>query len=900
MRILALASLCLVVPSVLAQEQSPFPPLTSKALFDRFQETQGGDWVIKWHPATGTPGTIYGTGLQIAGWGKNSLEEGRRHANRLLVEQAELLGLGTSTFREVIGARMGRTWSFTFDQFFQGIPVLEGRVDARINMAGVVAMIGSRAWPIPATFNTTPAIHAQLAQATAWNALGGEPNGNAPAPRLVIWGDIASPQLAPFYLAWEVAVHEINAGDTGKFGRYLIDAQTGRVLHFQNDKHDCGLGGCKVKSIEAQVDGPSVTLIEAPSVVEDSVVEDTVVEVSYAPIPTTVTVMAWTRTGADASSALQNIPFPGLEVSVPGLGTQVTDDFGEFVIDINSAVSITISGLNGRHHAQVNGASAPTGNVTVQPGVNATIQLLSAGASTAQAAHTTASYWTDRSNEWARSILGNSSQMNTASNIGINVNVNNTCNATYGGNNTNFYQAGGGCSNTAFSTVVAHEWGHGLDDRYGGIANSNAEGLSEGWGDIIGMYQVDSPILGSGFQSPGVGIRNGNNNRVWPYSSGSPHGAGEVWMGWAWRFREALRSSLGSTAAIQISEDIVLGSIVADATTRQGAVLEVFLADDDDGNLLNGTPHYQELESASIQKGIPYPEVPAFAAFGEGCESSIPAPAVTCPELNANGGTLSNTLRDNDYCYRVVNSTTYEVTGFDIFSGTTGSSITVPAHIYLESNGAPQANPVASTSVVVGSTPGFYMATFAQPVLVTGTYYLGFNTSSNNVYLSTLTSGTTGVGFWRDPANGTPNWTQSGLIVRPSWRVACQNASNFLVPSISAIGTPEVGMTYQPQVTDAPPSTIALLVSGLSDQTHQGQPLPLAIPGAPGCDLLVSADIVTAATTNAAGVASSPIAVPNQPALVGLEVFHQWYVWDQPANGFGFVSSDGGRALILN
>jgi len=57
-------------------------------------------------------------------------------------------------------------------------------------------------------------------------------------------------------------------------------------------------------------------------------------------------------------------------------------------------------------------------------------------------------------------------------------------------------------------TTYAHEWGHGLDDRYGGISQIN--GLSEGWGDILGLYLADSPILGSGFQTAGVALRRGH------------------------------------------------------------------------------------------------------------------------------------------------------------------------------------------------------------------------------------------------------------------------------------------------------------------------------------------------------------------------------------------------------
>jgi hypothetical protein len=215
----------------------------------------------------------------------------------------------------------------------------------------------------------------------------------------------------------------------------------------------------------------------------------------------------------------------------------------------------------------------------------------------------------DTTNEYGRSLLGNSTQLATISNIAVTVNIASTCNAFYTNNTINFYQAGGGCANTAFSTVVAHEWGHGIDAQYGGIFNTNAEGLSEGWGDIWGMYQVDSPLLGSGFQTAGVALRRGDNTFVYPYSGSSPHAAGHVWMGFAWTLRQNLRTAYGTAQAIAISNDIVIGSIVANATTRIDAVREVFIADDNDGNLLNGTPNYAQLSAAAITKGIPYPEI---------------------------------------------------------------------------------------------------------------------------------------------------------------------------------------------------------------------------------------------------------------------------------------------------
>ncbi|MBX3464730.1 MAG: hypothetical protein KF830_16290 [Planctomycetes bacterium] len=589
--------------SLAAQEPGAGADRSPKEAFAALQAAADGQWLVQWHPATGTPSAIYGPGLPLDDWRENSLDEARRQAQRLLAEHKDLLGLGTSQWREEIGARMGRTWSLTFAQHFRGLPVVGGRADLRINMRGVLAMFGSRAWPIPADFDVTPTLGGEVATAIAWDHLRTTPaGGGAAAPRLCIWGDVQAPQLAPVFLAWEVPIDAMGPNGDGAYGRCYIDARTGAVLRYENDRHECGFVGCTVgtHARRAAAAAPALEAITAAPTAAG--------EALPLPVPTTVTVLAWTRTGNDAFSALVNTPLRGLIVSVPGLGNRTTDQNGQFSIDIAAPVTISLTQLNGTHFAPIAGSDAPSASVTVQPGVDATLQLLSAGATTNEAAHTTTAYWVDRVNVWARSILGNTSQLNTASNITPTVNWNSTCNATYGGNAMRFYLAGGGCSNTAFSTVIAHEWGHGLDDRYGGITNVTGDGLSEGWGDIIGMYLVDSNLLGSGFQSPGSPLRNGVNSRTYPQTGQSVHTAGQVWMGFAWDLRTRLRTAFGTPQAIAISNDIVIGSIVADAENQVDAVREVFVADDDDGNLLNGTPHYAQLSGAAIAKNLPYPQ----------------------------------------------------------------------------------------------------------------------------------------------------------------------------------------------------------------------------------------------------------------------------------------------------
>jgi hypothetical protein len=557
----------------------------------------GGSWRIEWCAATGTPKAIWGSGIALDDWRENTLAEARRHAHQLLRDRAALLKLGDSEFREAYSGRMSRTWTFTFEQYYRGLRVIGGRADVRVHMVGRVPMFGSTAWQIPAGFDIGPKLDGDTAHAIAWQTLGSAPTGvrqPAPvaAPRLVIWGDVEASEPSAVHLAWEVAVSNVAADGSGPVGRYYVDARTGAVLRFVSDKHECGFADCgHTTSANTATATSGAAAVSAP------------------PVLTTVTVRGWTRTGNDGFSALVNVPLPGLQLTVPGIGAVTTDNNGQFTININSSVNIAVGALDGRHHSPISGGSAPSGNFTVNPGVATTIQLLTSGATFDQAAHTTTSWWTDKTNEWCRGILGNSPELAIADNVAVTVNIGSTCNAYYTGNSINFYSAGGGCNNTAFSTVVAHEWGHGIDDRYGGISQVN--GLSEGWGDILGLYQADSPILGSGFQTTGVGIRDGNNNRQYPSGSGV-HAQGESWMGFAWKLRDRLAITFGNRpAAIALTDDIVVSTLAANATNQQDAVREVFVADDDDGNLANGTPNSADLIWACNQHSLPYPGLPS-------------------------------------------------------------------------------------------------------------------------------------------------------------------------------------------------------------------------------------------------------------------------------------------------
>ncbi len=176
-----------------------------------------------------------------------------------------------------------------------------------------------------------------------------------------------------------------------------------------------------------------------------------------------------------------------------------------------------------------------------------------------------------------------------------------------------------------------------------------------------------------------------------------------------------------------------------------------------------------------------------------------------------------------------------------------------------------------------------------------GTFYLGFDSSSQNVLISTLTSGAAGTGYWRD--NATPNWTISGIVQRPSWRVSCSGPAQFSTPSLNNSGAPILGASYNVLLSDAVALSAAFVLTGLTDTAYQGTPLPAPIPGAPGCDIYAAPEVTQLILTSGIGTAASLFHVPNDPGFVGVDLFHQWAILDA-VNPVGIVVSDAGQASI--
>lgn len=184
-----------------------------------------------------------------------------------------------------------------------------------------------------------------------------------------------------------------------------------------------------------------------------------------------------------------------------------------------------------------------------------------------------------------------------------NTNITSTCNAFYDGVSINFYREGGGCVNTAYSTVVYHEYGHKIVDDGASFPSGD---YHEGMADCVSMILADDPVVGEGFSGPGTNVRSGINNRTYP-CGGAVHFCGQVMSGSVWDTRDALEQT-EPTQYLDIIQSLTINQIaIHSGGIDPGITIDFLTLDDDDANLDNGTPHYDEINLGFGNHGMPAP-----------------------------------------------------------------------------------------------------------------------------------------------------------------------------------------------------------------------------------------------------------------------------------------------------
>jgi hypothetical protein len=192
--------------------------------------------------------------------------------------------------------------------------------------------------------------------------------------------------------------------------------------------------------------------------------------------------------------------------------------------------------------------------------------------------------------------------------IVANVNIPQNCNAFFDGKSVNFFHASTMCENTGLiQDVVFHEFGHAVHtaEIIKGVGAFDGA-MSEGAADFFAVQITGDPGMGRGFFFSDAPLRDldpPTKESRWPDDIGEIHKTGIIFGSTFWDLRKALIAELGEPQGILVTQKLFVGALRRSVSIPT-SLIEVLAADDDDGNLANGTPHECTIRNAYGQHGL--------------------------------------------------------------------------------------------------------------------------------------------------------------------------------------------------------------------------------------------------------------------------------------------------------
>lgn len=372
-------------------------------------------------------------------------------------------------------------------------------------------------------------------------------------------------------------------------------------------------------------------------------------QIHHADVSGTVLGNCTTGTKSDACNPEANTPLPYARLT-SAAGTHYADVNGDFVIPWPNASSLTVTSL-------IQGAffectSDSGGNLSVQgtipSGGSAEFVQNFSNATEGARAQVNAYLHANTTRDWILSANPAYPTIATQTNFPITVNIASTCNAFYSNSTINFYASGGGCPNTAFSSIVAHEFGHNMVDKGGSGQGAYGEGMS----DCLAVAVYDENILAYGWSGNcNTGLRNADN--ACQYDAGScsscgsaSHACGQLLSGCIWDLRLQLLAAHPVDYRTRLTGLIVNSVLlhVGTSSITPSITVDFLTLNDDNGDITDGTPDYAQINAAFTEHNMPGPALsPLKFTYPNGLPTlASPSASTTFPvTVSALGGNPS-------------------------------------------------------------------------------------------------------------------------------------------------------------------------------------------------------------------------------------------------------------------
>lgn len=655
----------------------------------------GGSWEVwTWNPRSRTPHALYGSGLQVRS-PFGTTEEVVATARQLIRDLPDVFRAEEPNLRVTATPVGYGKQSVHFQQTYRGLDVSGATVRMVFTEGGRLFALGSDYYRGIAV-DARPSVPATVAQEIARRDLATSHGAVDPAsPELLVLPVPQSQTEVEHHLAWKVKIR--TEDPVGLWATY-VDAHSGRILWRYNEVSFLDFAG----TTSSEVQRP--TYCEAPLAE----------------------------------------PMPFLSVTVADVGSTTANAGGEWSLPYGGMDTKSVTASFEGPYVRVENQAGPTGSFTgmAVPGVPLTVTFTNDNSQPDErdvyrAVNDVHLFFQgiDPSYHYINELMP--AQVSIAS----------SCNAYYTGHTINFYAAGGGCGNTGeIMGVVHHEFCHGITEDL--LGNQGTQGIGEGNSDIISNLMTGESIIGRGFYLGNcvTGIRNSENSLQYPQNlNGSIHHDGQIIAGFHWDSWQALQATLPEAEALDVAANTWhWGRVHFHPTTHVDQVLATFLADDDDGNLTNGTPHY--------------------AAFCEGAANhSYPCPALINGVVWEHDGTASRT----DPGDVVVTAHAYSTEGAIVADSTllryrigAGAWVALP----MDTLGGPQDFTATIPGLQLGDEVEYYLRT-RDLEGNTGTSPAGAPTTTWPFDIATMVDDFEEEAGWMLNAEGTDNatdghWTQ--------------------------------------------------------------------------------------------------------------------------------------------
>jgi hypothetical protein len=531
---------------------------------------ENGVWYVHFNERTGLPHRGYGSPIMVSG--ANPTEMALAFAEQQLAQFNLPLESLISTGKEI----HGKYDQVNFRQQHNGLLVIGSRFTVKLHQNRVI-MFGCDVFP-DIQLPTQPAISEEQATIAAKSNITNEVLTTMTSANLQIL-PVPGDRIFTYHLVYEIMVRTLSPENLPANYLTYVDAQTGQVLSRTNTVqhiHD----GKPGKPGKPAGQNPQEAMLQVTTNVSGDVYQNN-------PFEEIVT------------ESLENI-----YITVANVNYQ-SDENGIADVPVDPGSSATIR-LMGPWCRVYTNNTTPSMNVTLQDGQNnitfnnnSNIKERSAYRSV-QAIH-------DFQKFWLPDFDGMDFQLTT------NIDMDGTCNAFYDGESINFFDLGGGCNATSLiADVCYHEYGHGINDKYyqslGGSFFNGAMG--EGYADFWALALNNTPLLGIGFNTADLEPlrRYDIDPKVYPTDLvGQVHADGEIIMGAWWDSHELMGSDWNITMPLFVEAYSGLQAETANGNEGEAytdVLIDALQADDDDGDITNGTPHGNEIVEGFYLHGI--------------------------------------------------------------------------------------------------------------------------------------------------------------------------------------------------------------------------------------------------------------------------------------------------------